>query len=321
MSFFRRIQFLLTLITIKMNFIKIFKSALFAVAVGVLSLTVSSCKKEGCTDDRAENYNPNARKDDGSCILPKATVDPTTSDKADVTGLTKIADGTTDAGTKIEVYGMEKAFAGYNYLYLATYDKDGKLLKEGKITLSTLMDMGTSKHASPIENPSVEKANEKGLYTAQVYFTMPSSSGSWTLSVTYLNAAKTEEKASISISVEEPKNRVYLSFTASDDSSKVFVGWAMPSKPKVGVNDMELVAFYKKDMMMFPAQTGLTFEIVPEMPSMGHGSPNNVNPSETGNGHYMGKVNFTMSGYWKINLKVKRKGAVIADNLYFDYSL
>jgi len=37
----------------------------------LLSLSLQSCKK-GCTDENALNYEPKARKDDGTCILPKA---------------------------------------------------------------------------------------------------------------------------------------------------------------------------------------------------------------------------------------------------------
>jgi hypothetical protein len=71
------------------------------------------------------------------------------------------------------------------------------------------------------------------------------------------------------------------------------------------------------DMMNFPADDSYTMEITPEMPSMGHGSPNNVNPTNTGNGHYKGKVNFTMTGEWKVNVLVKKDGVTISKNAYF----
>ncbi len=36
-------------------------------AFAFFTLTISSCKKEGCTDKYACNYDPSAGKDDGSC--------------------------------------------------------------------------------------------------------------------------------------------------------------------------------------------------------------------------------------------------------------
>jgi hypothetical protein len=41
----------------------------------VLICTTLSCKKEGCTDATATNYNSEAKKDDGSCTYPPV-VDP-----------------------------------------------------------------------------------------------------------------------------------------------------------------------------------------------------------------------------------------------------
>lgn len=35
--------------------------------IGVLGISAFSCKKKGCTDSLAENYETKAKKDDGSC--------------------------------------------------------------------------------------------------------------------------------------------------------------------------------------------------------------------------------------------------------------
>lgn len=37
---------------------------------GALILSLTACKKEGCTDAAATNYDEKAKKDDGSCIYP-----------------------------------------------------------------------------------------------------------------------------------------------------------------------------------------------------------------------------------------------------------
>jgi len=51
---------------------------------------------------------------------------------------------------------------------------------------------------------------------------------------------------------------------------------------------------------------------------MGHGSPNNVNPVHVSNGHYVGSVNFTMTGAWRINMLLKKSDWVKARSSYFD---
>jgi hypothetical protein len=72
-------------------------------------------------------------------------------------------------------------------------------------------------------------------------------------------------------------------------------------------------------MMDWPYEPYLAVEIEPEMPSMNHGSPNNVNPTHIGDGHYKGVVNFTMTGWWRVNMKIKDgEGNILTDDVYFD---
>jgi hypothetical protein len=70
--------------------------------------------------------------------------------------------------------------------------------------------------------------------------------------------------------------------------------------------------------MSFPAVDDLSISFVPEMPSMGHSSPNNVDPVYTADGHYKGQVNFTMTGWWRLNLTLKKGDTLISDNLSFN---
>ena len=41
-----------------------------ALMVAVLALGATSCKKKGCIDSNANNYNSEAKKDDGTCAYP-----------------------------------------------------------------------------------------------------------------------------------------------------------------------------------------------------------------------------------------------------------
>jgi hypothetical protein len=48
---------------------QIMKKLILFLAVGTISVSsLSSCKKKGCTDATAANYNSNAKKDNGSCV-------------------------------------------------------------------------------------------------------------------------------------------------------------------------------------------------------------------------------------------------------------
>jgi len=50
--------------------LKLFKIPII-LGICISGLFVSCEKKPGCTDSRAENYDPDAQKDDESCIMPR----------------------------------------------------------------------------------------------------------------------------------------------------------------------------------------------------------------------------------------------------------
>ena len=70
--------------------------------------------------------------------------------------------------------------------------------------------------------------------------------------------------------------------------------------------------------MSFPAVNDLTVAIEPEMPSMDHGSPNNIDPTLLEAGHYKGRVNFTMTGWWRVHINLLRGTTVVTDEAYLD---
>jgi hypothetical protein len=241
-------------------------------------------------------------------------------------GLIKLKEGyALGASAKVEIWGKQNFFVGYNNLVVVLYDSLN--LKE-KITdahihflplMTMTMGMMTMQHSCPVENPSETAVNT--FFHGAVAFLMASETdGSWNLGVSVHNHKYDKEgEANFDIIVDNPATSVLSVFKSqSADSSTLVLSLLQPIAPKDGINNIEFTIHKKADMMNFPADDSYTLEITPEMPSMGHGSPNNVNPVNIGNGHYKGKVNFTMTGEWKVNVLVRKDGKTVSKNAFFN---
>jgi hypothetical protein len=237
-------------------------------------------------------------------------------------GFTKITHGSTaDSKVKVEMWSKSPFFVGYNEIKIVLQDgtDPSKVLTDKEIMLMPMMTMNmmgsTHQHSCPVESPA--KATN-GVYAGAAVFSMPTSGdGFWEMIVKVkTDAGFTECKMPITVVSKEPV--VFTSFKTNETIPvSLFLTMIQPASPKVGMNDIEFSLHKKQDMMNFPAESGYTIEIEPEMPSMGHGSPNNVNPVHTEKGHFKGKVNFTMTGEWKINVVVKKDGVAVSKDLAF----
>ena len=244
-------------------------------------------------------------------------------------GLTKLQEGyALGASAKVQIWGKKNFFMGYNNITVVLLDSlnPTDTIKDVHIHFMPVMTMGTGMmamiHACPVENPEEEPVN--GVFPSAVAFVMPTSTdGTWKLDVMVHNHKYDKEgTANFTCTVDNPTPSVMSVFTAtSTDASKLVLSLVEPTTPKVGMNDIEFTLHRKESMMSWPADSTYTFVITPEMPSMGHGSPNNINPVHVGNGHYKGKVNFTMTGEWKINVDVQKNGNTISNNTFFTITL
>jgi hypothetical protein len=221
------------------------------------------------------------------------------------------------AATRVEIFVKESLSTGFNPIYVALYDSlTGNRVQNASITLKPMMDMGSMKHSSPVENPAGIIKNN--FFEGAVIFTMPSGAmGTWTLDLNIAVNGR-QGKLTIPVVISQPAVSRLKSFVSKADNAKFFVAFLQPSAPKVGVNDMEIAIYRSASMMSYPADSSLTVSLVPEMPTMGHGSPNNVDPVHTGRGHYKGKANFTMTGLWYLNLDFMAGAAVADTTTYFE---
>lgn len=242
-----------------------------------------------------------------SCNTTNETIAPAPNHKM-------IAQGQTLSGKTIKLWAETSILTvAFNRLYISVQKSDSTYIGSSAVSLTPMMDMGTMKHSSPVEQPIFNAANQ--LYEGAAVFSMPSGDiGSWQLIVKV-----DEEEISMNINVKAaPANTKYTGTFKGADGISYTLSLIEPKSSKIGINDLLILVNRKENMMSFPAVDGLSFEITTEMPSMGHGSPNNVNPVFIANGRYAGKVNFTMTGDWRIHFKVKKGETVIAEDYALD---
>lgn len=228
-----------------------------------------------------------------------------------------IASTLTDQGAmEVSLYAKDSLFAGYNNVYVKVKNASGAYLTQADVMLHPMMDMGGMMHSSPAEDPATSAVDN--IFQGAVIFTMPGVMG-WTIDVTvYDPVMDVMGTAALPVSVKSPPQARVRVVTPLDGSDPLVITYVQPQKPKTGTNPFEITLHRKASMMDFPADDNLSVEIDPQMLAMGHGSPNNVDPTLTANGHYSGSVNFTMSGDWRIYLKVMDGTAVVDSTAWFD---
>ncbi|GGC27863.1 hypothetical protein GCM10011386_19880 [Parapedobacter defluvii] len=229
-------------------------------------------------------------------------------------GLNQLAEASIPDGRKVILLAdKEQLRVGYQAIYLRIEDASGKTDKQADVKVTPMMDMHTMQHSSPVEQPVYVASQD--VYAGAVVFTMSSGEmGTWKLAVEVDG-----HPVDLDVTVAEAAagNRPVSTFVGTDGTSYT-IALVQPQVPKTGMNDLEVLISSRTDMHHFPPVNGLEVTFEPEMPSMGHGSPNNIDPTGNGNGRYRGKANFTMTGDWRLHFTLKRNGETIAEDVYLD---
>ena len=287
-----------------MKLIKKYKSIFFAI-VG-LTILLTSCNK-----------------DDVKGITPAD----------EVVGLQKIDSLIKDNYT-FYVYKKDTGnlVVGYNEVYIQLKNNTtGKYVEDATLSWKPLMHMTSMSHACPYSTIS-KVADTKTVYKGYFIFIMASDNMEyWEITYDYISGKDTLAQVTNRPTVVQSTGRVrYKSFKGVDNTS-YFLALVDPTTPKVGTNDITAYLYKKVDMLTFNPVQNYTVEIDPRMPDMeNHTSPSNVNLTyDSTTGLYKGKLNLTMTGYWKINLIVRdasntiQKGESItstttASSIYFE---
>lgn len=221
----------------------------------------------------------------------------------------KLGESVTSKNEKITLWSDATLTTGFHKLYLSVTDANNKNIANATVNFQPLMDMGSMKHSSPVEQPVYNSLS--GLYEGAAVFTMPSGMHSWMINVTVNGEMKT-----LNVVIPDAKTKIVGSYVGND-GNKYVVALIPPKKWEVGMNDLEIL-INQNQMMSFPPINDFKITFSPEMPSMGHGSPNNVNPVNIGNGRYKGKVNYTMTGDWRFHFKISKNDVVIVEDATID---
>ncbi|WP_282159682.1 hypothetical protein [Ulvibacterium marinum] len=206
----------------------------------------------------------------------------------------------------IELYSEQEQFTiGYNELFIRIKDEASEsYVSDANISWNPVMHMTEMMHSCP--KSEVSKTENASVYKGFSIFQMPGNADEyWELNLEYTIAGQTYN-ATERIEVKAPadgKKRVSV-FMGTDETRYVLA--MMPIEPEVAVNEFSAVLFKMENMMTFPAVEDYKIMIDPRMPGMGnHGSPNNEDLTyDPASKMYNGKLSLTMTGYWKINLRL-----------------
>jgi len=241
-------------------------------------------------------------------------------------GFTKLKEGfVIGASAKVEIWGRKNFYVGNNNLVVILYDSlnPTKQITDAHIYFLPVMHIrqgdSVRQLASPVENPGELPLN--GVFPGTIAFVLPSGIDStWKLGVFVHNHLIDKGgKAELDITVDNPSTPVLAFFKPqSPDTSTSILTIDQPSTPEVGLNDIGFTIYRIVDNTDFSPDDSYTISISSELPGSGAQSTGNVDPVNIGNGHYSGKVDFTASGEWKVNVQLKRNGITVSKTLSFN---
>jgi hypothetical protein len=167
-----------------------------------------------------------------------------------------------------------------------------------------MMQMPTMQHSCP--RSAITKALGKDtVYEGFLIYQMTNTDGSgWSLTLDY-TVNEMSYSVTETINVMQYENQNTTSFMGSDDT-RYILALIEPKNPGIAINDIKVGLYKMQNMMMFPVVEDYTITLDPRMPGMGnHSSPNNTDLTfNNADNFYYGDLSLTMTGYWKLNLKL-----------------
>lgn len=212
----------------------------------------------------------------------------------------------TNGDQTIELFNKTGMFkTGYNAISLRIKDNTtNTYIEDASLSWVPVMQMPTMQHSCPKSN-IIKAIGKNTVYEGFVIYQMTNTDGSgWSLTINY-NINGEAYSVTETIEVFQYENQNVASFMGTDDT-RYILALIEPLNPSIAINEMKVGLFKMQNMMTFPVVENYTIALDPRMPGMGnHSSPNNTDLSfNNADNFYYGDLSLTMTGYWKLNLKL-----------------
>jgi hypothetical protein len=206
----------------------------------------------------------------------------------------------------IELFNKTGMFkTGYNAISLRIKDNTtNTYIEDASLSWMPVMQMPTMQHSCPKSNIT-KVIGKNTVYEGFIIYQMTNTDGSgWSLTINY-NINGEAYSVTETIEVFQYENQNVASFIGTDDT-RYILALIEPLNPSIAINEMKVGLFKMENMMTFPVVENYTIALDPRMPGMGnHSSPNNTDLSfNNADSFYYGDLSLTMTGYWKLNLKL-----------------
>jgi len=242
------------------------------------------------------------------------------------TSLIKISEAyAIGSATKVELWSDSEISTGCQKFSVALYDSITKKPITRSIVeilpiLSEKNNNIIESSSVPVENPQSFDATET-LFNCGAVFTKPTYGDlvQWSIIIRLKKPGQNEfNEVKMPIYVKPSVYERTKTIVASD-GTKLTIAYNFPLKPMVGLNNFEICLHHMENPMTFHYDNSYSIYMTTEMPVNKEFSSNNVNPVYDRNGLYIGRVNFTKNGIWKINLNLAKNGKTIST--FFEISV
>lgn len=204
---------------------------------------------------------------------------------------------------------------------LLRFSEGGTTIQLDSISVQITMEMRNGMmHGTPIDTMYWD--DQLHAYRLRILWVMPNRSesgdtlGIWRLIV---RGVLSQEILTFEFFPQVFPSPWVQNFHSMVDSSIVFSFFYI-SKAQLGINEC-LLWLYRKQGENFLPIDNWTVVMDVSMPSMGHGSPNNIAPKFERRGRYRGQVNFTMYGEWLIAMSFSDELSQFVGSVEYTVSL